>query len=150
MAEKIEQPDNQLQDLLDSVLAEEPTEFTFRGKKHMMGWLKKGAVRKFSHVIMKEKNEGKRNAKIAAILLLNNIWKIRFTYWLLWRYYYYIIDLDDAEVLRVVEIAKKKMPSTPSTLITILATAMTDLMMTMTKKEVQAIHHGQAGAAHTV
>ena len=150
MTNNIEQPNNQLQDILDSVLSEEPTEYVFRGKHRKLGWIKKGAARKFSHVVMKEKNESKRNAKICAVVILNNFWKILFAYWFLWRYYYYIIDLDDVEVLRVLEIEKKKIQSTASALITILATAMTDLTMTMTKKEAQHIHQGQVGEVPTV
>lgn len=150
MAEdKIEQPDVQLQMVLDSVLAEEPTDVMFRGKRHSIGWLKKGAMRKFSHICMKEKNDSKRNAKICVVVLLNNFWKIKLFYWAWWRWLYYVCDLDDVEVLRVVDVAKKKIPSTASSLLTILATGMTDLMMTMTKKEVSAIQAEQAGAQPT-
>ena len=67
---KIEQPELKLQELLDSIMSEEPTEFVFRGKRHSVGWLKKGAVRKFTHITMKEKNESKRNVKICVVLLL--------------------------------------------------------------------------------
>ena len=41
---KIEQPSVDLQELLDSVLHDEPTEFVFRGKKHKLGWLRKGTM----------------------------------------------------------------------------------------------------------
>ena len=142
---KIEQPELQLQQLLDSIMSEEPTEFEFRGRRHSVGWLKKGAVRKFTHITMKEKNESKRNVKICVVLLLNNIWKIRFFYPLYWRWLYYVCDLDDGEILRVVDVCKKKIPSAASSLLTILATGMTDVMMTMTKSEAKAIQAGQAG-----
>ena len=147
---KIEQPELKLQELLDSIMSEEPTEFMFRGKRHSVGWLKKGAVRKFTHITMKEKDGSKRNVKICVILLLNNIWKIRFFYWAYWRWLYYICDLDDVEVLRVVDVCKKKIPSVASSLLTILATGMTDLMMTMTKSEAKAIQAGRAGEERSV
>ena len=147
---KIEQPELQLQQLLDSIMSEESTEFVFRGKRHSVGWLKKGAVRKFTHITMKEKDESKRNVKICVILLLNNIWKIRFFYWAYWRWLYYICDLDDVEVLKVVDVCKKKIPSVASSLLTILATGMTDLMMTMTKSEAKAIQAGRAGVERSV
>ena len=143
---KIEQPELQLQQLLDSIMSEDPTEFMFRGKRHSVGWLKKGAARKFTHITMKEKDESKRNVEICVILLLDNIWKIRFFYWAYWRWLYYICDLDDVEVLKVVDVCKKKIPSVASSLLTILATGMTDVMMTMTKSEARAIQAGQAGA----
>lgn len=145
---KIEQPNVELQEVLDDILNETPTEYTFRGKKHMLGWLHKGTTRKFTHIELKEKNEWKKRIKQCAVVQLNNVWKIRFFYWLLWRYYYYIIDLDVWEVLGVLNVAKKKIQSAAFQLTTILATAMTDAMMTMTKAEAEHIQAEQAGEEH--
>jgi hypothetical protein len=142
---KIEQPSVELQEVLDDILNETPTEYTFRGKKRMLGWLHKGTTRKFTHIELKEKNEWKKRIKQCAVVQLNNVWKIRFFYWLLWRYYYYIIDLDVWEVLSVLNVAKKKIQSAAFQLTTILATAMTDAMMTMTKAEAEHIQAEQAG-----
>ena len=142
---KIEQPNVELQEVLDDILNETPTEYTFRGKKRMLGWLHKGTTRKFTHIELKEKNEWKKRIKQCAVVQLNNVWKIRFFYWLLWRYYYYIIDLDVWEVLGVLNVAKKKIQSAAFQLTTILATAMTDAMMTMTKAEAERIQAEQAG-----
>ena len=142
---KIEQPSIELQEVLDDILNETPTEYTFRGKKRMLGWLHKGTTRKFTHIELKEKNEWKKRIKQCAVVQLNNVWKIRFFYWLLWRYYYYIIDLDVWEVLGVLNVAKKKIQSAAFQLTTILATAMTDAMMTMTKAEAEHIQAEQAG-----
>lgn len=147
--QKIEQPQIQLQMLLDSVLSEQPTEFDFRGKRHKIGWLKKGAVRKFTHIALTDTNEQRRNVKICVVLLLNNFWKIKFLYWLYWRWLYYICDLDEVEILRVVDACKKKIPSTASSLLTILSTGMTDVMMTMTRKEVKATQAAPAGEPPT-
>lgn len=142
---KIEQPNVELQEVLDDILNETPTEYTFRGKKRMLGWLHKGTTRKFTHIELKEKNEWKKRIKQCAVVQLNNVWKIRFFYWLLWRYYYYIIDLDVWEVLGVLNVAKKKIQSAAFQLTTILATAMTDAMMTMTKAEAERFQAEQAG-----
>ena len=146
---KIEQPSVELQEVLDDILNETPTEYTFRGKKRMLGWLHKGTTRKFTHIELKEKNEWKKRIKQCAVVQLNNVWKIRFFYWLLWRYYYYIIDLDVWEVLGVLNIAKKKIQSAAFQLTTILATAMADAMMTMTKAEAEHIQAEQAGEERT-
>lgn len=147
---KIEQPSVELQEVLDDILNETPTEYTFRGKKRMLGWLHKGTTRKFTHIELKEKNEWKKRIKQCAVVQLNNVWKIRFFYWLLWRYYYYIIDLDVWEVLGVLNVAKKKIQSAAFQLTTILATAMTDAMMTMTKAEAEHIQAEQAGEERIV
>ena len=50
MAKDIDQPDVQLQQLIDAVMEDSPTEYTFRGKKRKMGWLHKGTTRKFTHL----------------------------------------------------------------------------------------------------
>lgn len=134
-----------LQELLDSVLHDEPTEFVFIGKKHKLGWLRKGTMSRCSHISTKEKNEWKRNVKICVCILLNNIWKIRFLYWIYWRWLYYIKDVDISDVLRVLDVSKKKIPSNAFSLATILATGMTDVMMTMTRSEAKAIQAEQAG-----
>ena len=142
---KIEQPNVELQEVLDDILNENSTEYTFRGKKRELGWLHKGTTRKFTHIELKEKNEWKKRIKQCAVVQLNNVWKIRFFYWLLWRYYYYIIDLDVWEVLGVLNVAKKKIQSAAFQLTTILATAMRDAMMTMTKAEAERFQAEQAG-----
>ena len=142
---KIEQPSVDLQELLDSVLHDEPTEFVFIGKKHKLGWLRKGTMSRCSHIRTNEKNEWKRNVKICVCILLNNIWKIRLLYWIYWRWLYYIKDVDISDVLRVLDVSKKKIPSNAFSLATILATGMTDVMMTMTRSEAKAIQAEQAG-----
>lgn len=146
----IEQPSDEFQEVLDSILAETPTEYIFRGKKKKLGWLHNGTTRKFTHIEMSEKDQWKKRVKQCAVVQLNNVWKIRFCYWFLWRYYFYILDLDVWEVLNVLNIAKKKIQSTALQLTTILATAMTDVMMTTTKKEARRIQAAQVGEGRTV
>lgn len=135
--------------MLDSILGDEPTEFEFRGKKRKLGWLRKGTMRKCAHITVKEKDEWKRNVKICVAILLNNVWKIRLFYWLYWRWLYYVKDIDVVEVLGVLDKSKKKIPSNAFSLATILATGMTDLMMTMTRKEARATQAEQAGEGHS-
>ena len=145
----IEQPGVELQELLDKIMEAEPEAVVFMGKKRKIGWMKKGTMRKFSHVVTREKDEWKRNCKICAAVLLNGCWKLRLLYWAYWRWLYYWKDPDAVEVLRIVDAAKKKIPSAACSLITILATGMTDVMMTMTKEEARAIRAGQAGEQRT-
>ena len=94
---------------------------------------------------MKEDNEWKRNVKVCVCILLNNVWKIRFMYWFYWRWLYYIKDIGADEVLAVLDASKKKIPSSVFSLTTILATEMTEVMMTMTKSEVKASQAEQRG-----
>ncbi len=147
----IEQPNEKIQKALDMVLEDTPEDYIFRGKRHKMRWLGNMTVRKMTHVMLTEKNEHRRNVKLCAILRLNGIfaWFRPLVYAVKWRWYAYVLDLSDTEALRVVNAAKKKVPSAASLLITILATAMTDTQMAMTRKEASATQAGQAGEPPT-
>lgn len=149
--DNIEQPDNRLQLALDDILEQTSEEYTFRGKRHKMGWLSNMTVRKVSHVMLKEKDEHKRNMKICAILRINDVfaWFRPIAYMVKWRWYTYVADITDVEALRVVNASKKKVPLAASLIITILATAMMDTKMAMTKEEVDATQAEQAGERPT-
>lgn len=144
---KIEQPADEYRKLLDNIIEAKPEPFTFRGKTRKMGWLHKGTVRKVSHIAKSEVSPYKQHCQMCAAMLLNNVWKIRFFYPLLWRWWYYIIDLDEVDILRVMDAGKKKVQQEAFFLNTMLLTAMTDLTMTMTRSEVEHIQAEQAGAA---
>lgn len=147
--EKISQPSNEFQLHLDSIMNATPEEVEFRGKKIKIGWLKKGTARKFTHVMSEEKDPQKRNTKVCAIVLLNNVWKIRFFYPLYWFWLYYIVDLDENDILKVLNASKKKVQQEQFYLNTILSTGMGDLMMTMTKEEAERTQAGQHGVQPT-
>lgn len=149
MEKKVEQPGEELQRLLDDVLSAEPERVVFMGRKRSIGWLKKGTIRKFTHVAVRERDEWKRAVKACAAVLLNNAFKIKLWWWAYWRWLYYVKDPDAVEVLRVVDAAKKKIPQLPYSLATILLTGMSDLMMAMTKKEARATRAGRVGAPPT-
>lgn len=142
-----EQPKLEYQQLLDDIMEATPDVVEFRGRKRKIGWLHKRTQRKFSHIMKTEGNIEKRNVKLCACILTNNIfiWFKPIVYALRWRWYWYILDLDDVEVLRVLDASKKKIQFYPSLLITTLSTEMTDVMMAMTRKEAKAIQAGQAG-----
>lgn len=144
--EKIEQPANEYKKRLDELMNAKPEEIEFRGKRKKVGWLHRGTIRKFSTVMVSEEDPEKRNTKICAIVLLNNVWKIRFFYWLYWRYLYYVIDLDENDILKVLDVSKKKVQQEQFYINTMLSTGMMDLMMTMTKKEAERIQAEQRGA----
>ena len=143
---KIEQPTDEYRRLLDNIIEKEPEEFEFRGKTRKMGWLHKGTIRKVSHINMKEQSPYKQHCKVCAAMILNNVWKIRAFYWLLWRWWYYVADLDEVDILKVLDAGKKKVQQEAFFLNTMLLTAMTDLMMTMTKKEAESTQVELPGA----
>lgn len=147
MAEEIKQPELKYQEVLDDLMSRTPDVITFRGRKRKIGWLHRHTQRKFSHIVLKEKNPEKRNVKLCACILTNNVfaWFKPIVYALRWRWYWYVIDLDDIEILKVIDASKKKIQLDPSLLITMLSTEMKDTMMAMTEKEVKAIRAGQRG-----
>ena len=152
MAE-IKQPTADIQELLSDLMAQEPEKVTLCGKQYTIGWLHNANTRKFSHIMVKEKNPLKRNVKVCACILLNHRWGL--ATWLLlnvwyaiyWRWLYYVRDIDQIEIAAVLDCAKKKIQSEPLALNIILATGMMDTMMMMAGHELgQAAH---AGDRHT-
>lgn len=139
--DKIEQPNLDIQLLVSELMEQEPDDVVVCGKKHRIGWLKRRTVRKFSHIMLKEKDPWKRNVKVCACILLNKrfgVWNhlsMRFLYGFYWRWLYYVRDIDQVEVMGVLDASKKKIQSTPLTVATILATAMMDTTMMMARHE---------------
>lgn len=150
---KIEQPNIELQTLISTLMEEEPDTVIVAGHKHTITWLKKRTIRKFSHIMLKEKDPWKRNVKVCACILLNSrnglaVWfLLHFWYWIYWRWLYYVKDIDQVEVMGVLDASKKKIQSNPLAVATILATAMMDTIMTMAQHEVGQVE--QVGARHT-
>lgn len=151
MAQKegIQQPDDALRKKLDELYNATPEEVSVNGHNYSIGWIKNGTQRKFTNVFTKEKNPQKANCKASALILLNNKFKIFFCYWFLWRWFYYVKELDCVDTLRILDVAKKKVQHEAFLLATIFSTEMTDLMMTMTSKEVSRIQAVQHGEQHT-
>ena len=149
MAE-IKQPEREYQALLSEILEAEPETVIVNGKKRRIGWLHNGTVRKFSHIMTREKDPWKRNVKVAACVLLNRrngLWTwtlLCLWYWVYWRWLYYVQDIDQAEVVGILEASKIKIQSAPLAVATILATAMMDTMMTMARHEVGRAAQGGA------
>lgn len=144
----IEQPGLDLQEAIMDVMRKTPTELSFMGKKRKLGWISYYTQMRFSEVMIKEKNPYKRNVKVCAILLLNSFWKIKAMYWLYWRWLYYIKECEQVEVLHVLDEAKKKIQSDPFSMATILATAMMNTMMTMTRREAEHTQAVPLGGQH--
>lgn len=149
MKDKVEQPGIELQALVDSVMEATPEKVVVNGKERTIGWIHNGTMRKFSHIMLKEENPWKRSVKVCACILLNrrnglltwfllNMW-----YWAYWRWLYYVVDIDQVDVVGVLDASKKKIQSEPLALATILATGVMDTMMTMSRQEYgQAVRGG--------
>ena len=151
MADAKKQPELEYQRVLDSIMEATPDEVQFRGRTRRIGWLHRSTERKFTHIVLTETNERKRNVKLCACVLTNGVfvWFKPLVYAIRWRWYWYVADLNDVEVLRVLDASKKKIQFNASSLITILATEMKDVMMMMTRSEAESIRAAQSGAQDT-
>lgn len=137
MAEATEQPGLEYQVILDSIMEATPDEVVFMGRKHKVGWLRNATIRLYNHIMLTESDQLRRNMKLCACILSNDVfvWFRRLVWAVRWRWYQYVRDPDTVEVLKVLDAGKKKIPSTASLLVTTLSTGMRDVMMAMTRTE---------------
>lgn len=140
----IEMPSLEDEQLLNEVMEDSLTEVSIKGtnKKYRIGWLKKGTMRKMTSVALEKGKDDTLSAKIAALIILNNYWKIKFFYPILWRWFFYVKEYTDEQLSEILATGKKKVPYIPFLTNTILVTGMRDTMMTMTKEEAERIRQG--------
>ena len=93
--------------LLDSIVENSKDTVEIRGKWHVE-WMRNGTKRKVTHIMLTEKEDDKVNSKCAAAIVLNGYWKILFFYWFLWRWFFYVMQYSDEELLPLIETGKKK------------------------------------------
>lgn len=130
--------------LLNDVMEDSIDEVAIKGtdKKYKIGWLKKGTMRKITSVALEDNKDDMLSAKTAALIVLNNYWKIKFFYPILWRWFFYIKEYTDDQLSEILSVGKKKVPYIAFLTNTILVTGMKDTIMTMTKKEAERIRQG--------
>jgi len=138
----MEQPKIDIQRRLDELLEAEPEKVTVRGRRYRIGWLHNGTTRKFSHIMLKkDEDPWKKNTKACACILLNRksgllTWFLLWSwYWIYWRWLYYIKNIEQVEIAKVLDCVKKKIQSEPLMIATILATGMMDTLMTIARHE---------------
>ena len=139
MSERINIPTPEDEEQLNDIMEDRSTLVDLRGKKIPIGWLRRGTIRKFTDIMSKKGNDDKVSCQAVAAIVLNGYWAIKFQWWLLWRWYYYIKQYGDNELGPIIAMAKKKIPVKAYFAATILLTAMKDTMMTMTKEEANNI-----------
>ena len=96
--------------LLNDVLEDSVDYVEVRGKKYGISWLKRGTIRKFTSTMQKSGNDDKISCQCAAAIILNGYWKIKFFYPFLWRWFFYIKQYGDHELMKVIAVGKKKIP----------------------------------------
>ena len=147
-AKQITQPTENDERQLNSVMDDGVDYVMVRGKRWAVRWIRNRAKRKVTDIFLNEKEEDKVAAKCTAALRLNGYFKIKFFYWILWRWYYYVRQYSEAELLPFIEMCKKKVQLTEYFVAIILLTEMKDTMMMMTRAEAEHIRQGSNGAQH--
>lgn len=147
MKKKVTQPDAAAERELDSIIRDGADFAELRGRRVKVRWLGYFAIRKLSEVMVDSKDERSVACKCAAAIRLNGYWGIRLWWWALWRWYFYVRQYSEAELLPLIELSKKKVPLETYLTATIYLTAMKDTVMQMTRKEAETILRGRYGEA---
>lgn len=159
---KIEQPSIESQQLYLSLTSNDAdiVEIPRTKKRYKIRWLKNGQLEKLTRLLMHKKKIGeemttgsevldavledcKLACKAAAIIILDGYWKLKFRYWFQWRWFYYVRQYDNMQLVGILEVGKKKVPLKQFYVTITSLTEAKDTLMRMTTKEVEAILQGQ-------
>ncbi len=160
---KIEQPTIDSQQIYLSLISNdaEDVQILRTKKKYKVRWLKNGQLQKLTRLLLHKKSvdsdkttgsdvmdaileDNKLACKAAAIILLDGFWKIKFRYWYLWRWFYYIRQYDNIQLMPILEVGKKKVPLKQFYGTITSLTEAKDTLMRMTAREVELILQGQS------
>lgn len=162
---KIEQASLEAQRTYASIRDNDATVVGILGtkKKYKIRWLRNGQIEKLSRLLIRKGNtdnedgtkdnpldaiieDTKIASKAAAIIILDGYWKLKFRYWYLWRWFYYIRQYDDTQLHEIIEEGKKKVPLTPFLLTIMSLTGAKATLMNMRMEEAEVILQGLATA----
>ena len=163
--EKVEQPSYDAQQIYLSLINNdaEEVEILRTKKKYKIRWLKNGQLEKLTRLLLHKKSideqkttgsevfdeiyeDTKLACKAAAIIVLDGYWKLKFRYWYLWRWFYYVRQYDNIQLQKILEVGKKKVPLNQFYATIMSLTEAKDTLMRMRAKEVESILHAQSMA----
>ena len=166
--EKVEQPSLNAQQIYLSLISNdaEVVGILRTKKKYKIRWLKNGQLEKLSRLLLHKKTidektttgsdvmdaileDNRLACKAAAIIILDGYWKIKFRYWWLWRWFYYVRQYDNIQLHDILEVGKKKVPLNQFFATIMSLTEAKDSLMRMRAKEVEATLHGLNMAARS-
>lgn len=161
----IEQPSLESQRTYASIRDNDATIVPVLGtkKKYKIRWLKNGQIDRLSRLLIRkghtDNEDGSKDSpldaviddsklacKAAAIYILDGYWKLKFRYWYLWRWFYYIRQYDNVQLQGILEEGKKKVPLTPFLLTTMSLTGAKATLMNMRTEEAERILQELASA----
>lgn len=160
---KVEQPSLDAQQLYLSLIGNDAEEVGIlrTKKKYRIRWLKNGQLEKLTRLLLHKKTidndrttgsevmdaileDNRLACKAAAVIILDGFWKLKFRYWFLWRWFYYIRQYDNIQLVGILETGKKKVPLRQFYKTITSLTEAKDTLMRMRTEEVEAILQGQS------
>lgn len=165
---RVEQPSLENQKLYLSMINNDPEVVGIlrTKKKYKIRWLKNGQLEKLTRLLLHKKaideesttgsevldailEDTKLACKASAIIILDGYWKLKFRYWYLWRWFYYIRQYDNSQLFAILDAGKKKVPLTQFYVTITSLTEAKDSLMRMRTEEVEAILQEQSTAARS-
>lgn len=144
------------QDII-AMMGEKPIEVgILRTKKiYCIDWLKNAQMIKLASLLCNGKNvddnadednkdsfnailnDNKLACKAAAIYLLNGYWKIKFQYWWLWRWFYYIRQYETSQLMPVLLAGRERIPYEQYFLAASIQASVKEVLKNMTLQETE-------------
>lgn len=158
---KVEQPKLDEQRLYVSLRDNNATTVVIPGtrKSYKIYWIRNGALDKLSRILIRKSdsdekegendspleaiiNDSKLASKAAAVYILNGYWKIKFKYWFLWRWFYYVRQYNYDQLMPILEEGKKKLQVSQFLIVTMLLTGAKGTAMNMRMEEAERTLQG--------
>ena len=153
----VQQPSLEMQRLYTSLRDNTPTIVNILGtnKNYKIRWLKNGQIDRLSRLLIRkadvDNEDGQKDSPLDAIIedskiackasviaILDGYWKLKFRYWFMWRWFYYIRQYDTVQLQPLLEEMKKKIPLTQFLLATMCLTEARATLMNMRTEEAEA------------
>jgi hypothetical protein len=154
---KVEQPSVEQQREYASLRDNDATFVPIAGTKktYKIRWLKNGQIDRLSRLLIRkgdtDNEDGKKDlpldaimedsklaCKAAAIYILDGYWKLKFRYWYLWRWFYYIRQYDNDQLQPILDEGKKKVPLMQFLMTTMSLIGAKATLMNMRTEEAEA------------
>ena len=155
----VSQPSFAAQQNYASIIADTPTEVSIprTKKKYKIFWLCNGQLEKLSMILIRKKkvdnddisdpdsdpfsaitDDLKTSCKTAATYILHGYWTLKLKYWFLWRWFYYVRQYDNIQLMPLLLEGKKKVPLEQYLLTITLLTGARGTLMQMRMEEAEA------------
>lgn len=127
--------ERELLDTVDNVVSK----VDIRGKSFSFRMLTGFAQHKITQILVGNGDDAKVSCKCVAAAWLNGFFSLKFFWWIVWRWFYYIRQYTEDDLGNAVALIKKKIPLAAYSANTILWIGMRETMMQMNKNEVYLI-----------